>query len=110
MEKPIRNIFIIVGVLLLIVVLFFVSDLRTFIYNYFSGMGVTEYKMSSYRLYNFIAMFFVMIVSALIGRRISKKKKRNQTLWTALCFIFNIWAVIILWFLPVLTSRHIKEM
>ena len=108
MEKLIKVKFIVVGIFILLVVLFFMSDLRTHIYNYFSGMGLTEYKISSYRLYNLIAMLFVMTFSALIGNRISIRKKRNQMLWTVLCFIFNIWAVIILWFLPVAANGHIK--
>lgn len=109
MERLIKIKFIVVGVLILLVVLFFMSDFRIHIYNYFSGMGLTEFKISTYRFYNLIVMLFVMTFSALIGNRISIRKKRNQTLWTVLCFIFNIWAVIILWFLPVVTNRQIKE-
>jgi hypothetical protein len=52
-------------------------------------------------------MFFVLVVFAFIGYRLSKKKRRNQILWTILCFLFNIWAVLILWFLPILGKEKV---
>ena len=60
-----------------------------------------NYNDKSVWLINLVVMISVMVTSAIIGYRLSIKKKRNQTFWMVLCFIFNIWALIILWFLPV---------
>ena len=109
MQKTAITISLFVGVLIILSSIFFVFDFKTSIYNYFSGMSEEEHKMSSYRLLNFIVIFLVMVISAIIGNQISKQKKRNQTLWTILCLIFNIWAVITLWFLPDLTKRRISS-
>ena len=107
MQKPLKIVLIIVGVVISLFIIFILSDFKTTIYNYFSGVSEAGYKMPTYQLLNLMVIFSLMAISAILGNYISKKKKRNQTLWTVLCFIFNIWAVVTLWFLPISTKRRI---
>jgi len=51
---------------------------------------------------HFILIFSVAFAGfmGLLGYKIAKKKSRNAQNWAGLCFLFNIWGVIFLCFLP----------
>ena len=51
---------------------------------------------STIRIINVVVVIAMMIVFGGFGWRCAKKKRRNCFLWTALCVIFNVWALIAL--------------
>jgi len=107
MTKSMKTLLFFTFLLILVLLSIFVVDIRALVYNFFSSIGKAEVSLSYHQLLNFVVMFFVLLVFAFIGYRLSKKKRRNQILWTILCFLFNFWAVLILWFLPILKKEKV---
>ena len=92
----------------LIVVLLFVSvglslyclGFGNSIYYLFYGMQKSDGITTDPQIINLLVMILLISLSGLMGYHLSKKKGKNKLKWVALCFLFNIWALIVLWFLP----------
>jgi hypothetical protein len=107
MTKTMKTLLFFTFLFILVLVAIFVIDIRALVYDFFSSIGKGEVSLSYHQLLNLVVMLFVFVVFAFIGYRLSKKKRRNQILWTILCFLFNVWAVLVLWFLPILKKEKV---
>ncbi|SRR6266496_4801608 len=91
-------------VVLFIFVLLFIAanKLGLLFIIYKTVVDLTEQKQGSFPLTVFALMLngLLMLLSTIIGYKLSRKKGRSPFTWVLLCLLFNIWAVIILWLLP----------
>jgi cytochrome bd-type quinol oxidase subunit 2 len=53
-----------------------------------------------YRYLSFLLLMAFSVLTCYAGYLFAKKKKRDKRLWAILCFFLNIWALIVLLFLP----------
>ena len=95
----IKTAIVIIGafVLLSIFVVFFNLDKRIFSSFLFDP---DFYQNLSWRYLSLLITIALATVTALLGYKIAKRKNRNAQNWAGLCFLFNIWGVIFLSFLP----------
>ena len=95
----IKTAIVIIGafVLLSIFVVFFNLDKRIFSSFLFDP---DFYQNLNWRYLSLLITIALATVTALLGYKIAKRKNRNAQNWAGLCFLFNIWGVIFLSFLP----------
>jgi hypothetical protein len=62
-------------------------------------------NMTHLQLLNLVVMGLLMVSFAILGFFQAKKKRRNRFVWSSLCFVFNLWAFIILLLLPALNKE-----
>jgi len=79
--------------------------------RFYSSFRQTDLNTARFRLLNLVVMSLLMISFSILGFFQAKKKRRNRFVWLILCFLFNLWAFIILLLLPALndgrkTSKH----
>ena len=81
----------------------FKFGLGNVVYNLFSDNK--DVCISRFQFLNLFGISIFMILFSIFGFFLSKKKGRNRFKWSLLCFFFNFWAFIILWFLPTLNNN-----
>lgn len=80
--------------------IFLIAVLRKLIFQFYTNIGGGTFNITKFQLMNIVAMVILTTISALTCNRLAKNKGRNQFLWILISFFINLWAVIILWFLP----------
>ena len=58
------------------------------------------YQNPNWRYLSLLITIAFAAVTGLLGYKIAKSKNRNARNWAGLCFLFNIWGVVFLSFLP----------
>ena len=56
-----------------------------------------------------LATLFISFVSSYFGFKLARKRNRNKKKWASICFIFSIWGLMYLYFLPILPSNDTCE-
>jgi hypothetical protein len=93
--------------IVVIIFYFFIADIRTIVYEFYSNTQDSGATLTHFRLFNIVVMFLIITLFTFLGFILAKKKGRNQILWMILSFLFNFWAVLVLWFLPDLKNKKI---
>lgn len=86
--------FIVLGLLI------FEFNLGSSLHKFIVGIKDHDRLITRIQLLNLLVMSLFILLSMVIGFFLAKKKGRSRSLWSILCFLFNIWALIILWLLP----------
>ena len=86
--------FIVLGLLV------FEFNLGSSLHKFIVGIKDHDRLITRIQLLNLLVMSLFILLSMVIGFFLAKKKGRSRCLWSILCFLFNIWALIILWLLP----------
>ena len=76
----------------------FKFGLGNIVYNLFSDSQSVHIRR--FQLLNLFGIGLFMTLSSVFGFFLSKRKNRNRLKWSVLCFFFNLWALLVLWFLP----------
>jgi hypothetical protein len=102
-----KTILLVIIPIVVIVFYFFISDLRSIVYEYYSNTQDSGANLTHFRLFNIVVIFLVITLFTFFGFILAKKKGRNKILWMILSFLFNFWAVLVLWFLPDVKNKKI---
>ena len=85
-------------------ILFEVLGISSVIISWTQSLMVDEaqdkYPLENWQLVGLMLTIFFMFLSSILGNIVARKKNRNVWFWSLTCFIFNIYAFIILIFLP----------
>jgi len=66
-------------------------------------------NMVHLQILNVVVVGLFMALFGILGFFQAKKKRRNRIVWSLLCFLFNLWAFIILSLLPVLNEEKTER-
>lgn len=69
------------------------------------------FKPSTFEYLKYMTILTIMPISILtsyLGYKLAKDKNRDGSKWAVLCFIFNIWGLIYLYFISVLSKSNRK--
>jgi len=68
------------------------------------------FKLPTFAYLKYITVFTMIPISCLtsyLGYKLAKGKNRDKSKWAVLCFIFNVWGLIYLYFMP--DAEHKRE-
>jgi hypothetical protein len=68
--------------------------------NFILNIRNYDGSITRIQLLNLAFMILLMFSCSILGFFLSKRKGRDKFAWGVLCFFFNVWALILLWFLP----------
>lgn len=91
---------VILKIAITFVILFVILDILMVEFNLREIVFKSSLFSEDYRYLSFLVPIGVSILTSGVGYLIAKKKNRNKIKWTLLCFIFSIWGVAVLLFLP----------
>lgn len=69
-------------------------------FKFFLTISNNDFFIKNIKLIVSLYMGILILASAVCCYRLSKKKKRNPVVWTILGMLFNVWPLLILWYLP----------
>lgn len=85
-----------ISICVLIVLFFLFILLNNHISFLFNRLEDHLFLFKHIKYINLIGMSVFMILTAIWGYNIAKKKKKNIVFWTLICFLFNFWGIIAL--------------
>jgi hypothetical protein len=96
-KAALKTAFVFIGAFIVLQGVIIALDLREAI-AFFHEQVVFQNKDWQFFSALFVGVFGVLM--GYLGYKIAMKKKRNAKNWAVLCFLFNIWGIVFLSFLP----------
>lgn len=81
-------------------ILFVILDILMVEFNLREVLFESFMFSEDYRYLTLLIPIGVSVLTSGVGYFMAKKKSRNRKTWALLCFVFNIWGVAALLFLP----------